>query len=102
MKEYYYCPNYLCIDIDNLPVPEYILDAVTESSGVNEWCIKSNDTMQEWKRDGLHFRKIREAQDYKASLKKSCADEMRFTKLQYLDLVIPEHYFIPILLSTMN
>ena len=68
------------VDGDNLPVPDNIPDAVAVSFSVNE---NSNDVMKEWEHDGLCYRKVTEARDYKASLKKYCTDELRFTKLQY-------------------
>ena len=83
---------------NNLQVLENVPDTTTESSGANERQINSNDVMQEWKHECLCFRKVSEARDYKASLKKYCTDEMEFTKLQYFELMIPKHYFIPIIL----
>ena len=90
------------VDDDNLPVPENIPDTVPESSSVNERNINSNDVMKEWGHDGLCYRKVSEARDSKASLKKYCTDELRFSKLQYFELMIPKQYFITVILSTMN
>lgn len=91
------------VDDDNLPVEENVPDVITEASSDGERrSIDRNDVMQEWKHDGLCLRKITEARDYKASLKKYCTDEMKFTKLQFFELMIPKHYFITVILPTMN
>ena len=58
--------------------------------------------IQDCKHDSLCLRKVSEAQDYKVSLKKYCTDEMKVTKLQYFELMIPKHNFITIILSKIN
>ena len=87
------------VNDDNLLVTENIPDAIAVSPRDN---IDSNNVMKEWEHDGLCYRKVTEARDYKASLKKHCTNELRFTKLQYFELMIPKHYFITVILSTMN
>ena len=36
------------------------------------------------------------------SLKKYCTDKMRFSKLQFFELMVPKQYFITVMLVKMN
>ena len=58
--------------------------------------------MLDWEHDHLCYRKVSEARNYKALLKKYCTDELRFTKLHYFELMVPKYYFITIILPTMK
>ena len=71
-------------------------DAV-ESSGVNESCGDSNEVMKEWNHDWLYFRQILDSWNDKASLRKYCANKLRFIKLQFFKLMIPKQYFIAVI-----
>ena len=79
-----------------------ICDAVVEPSSISERQIANNGVMKEWKHDGLCFRRVSEARDYKPLWKKYCTDKMRFSKLQFFELMVPKQYFITVMLDKMN
>ena len=90
------------VDDNSLPALENVPDTITESSSTNERQTNTNDVMQEWEHGGLCYRNVSEARDYKASNKKCCVDELKFIKLQYFELMVPMHYFVTVILPTMN
>ena len=58
--------------------------------------------MKEWKHDRLCLRQVSEARDYKSSLKKYCTYKMRFSKLQFFELMVPKQFFITVMLVAMD
>ncbi len=74
---------------------ENMPNAVEPSSINIGYSTRNNDgVMEECKHNGLYYRKVTEDHDYNASLQKYCTDEMKFTELQFFELMIPKHYFI--------
>lgn len=86
------------IDDDNAPAPENVPVDEGESLISNN----SNNVMKEWGHNGLCYRKVTEARDCRASLKKYCTDEVKFSKLQYFEMMIPKQFIVDVMLVSMN